>query len=464
VTGLRLLLAARKSNKVRDRDGHEHLSVSIEIQDRQGAEWAERNGHAIVDVAADIKSGTVAPWDRPNLRQWVTDPARMALYDGILATRNDRLSRGCWADEARIRLWAEEHGKALVIADGPQWPPRHAGDKWQWEAMADQARREWEDIQRRNTETQRELRSRGALIGRTPWGYRIKGAKYAKTLVPSKDGKRLVPEIFRRVIDGHSLAAIAAWLTAETGRTWWPRTVGSMIRNPVYRGCQADAAGKTILRCEPLVDARTWRLAGEALTARPKRGHTDPVNRAMLSGVLECASCRAAGVESPMYRIKAGHGNTHLYYRCTGKGPGRRGCGTMIRLDAADAAVDRLIATRFDKPRTVSTVVEGNEADIAARLQANEYERAQLGQAGLDDEEEDRRRAELRAERDAIRAEPVVPDRVQETDTGERYADLWARTPVPERGPWLAENGFRVYASRTGVAIEQGDERHTASL
>ena len=103
-----------------------------------------------MDVAADIKSGTVAPWDRKNLRAWVTDPGKMVQYDGILAYKNDRLSRGCWADEARIRLWAEEHGKVLVIVDGPQWPPRHPGDKWQWEAMADQARREWEDIQRRN--------------------------------------------------------------------------------------------------------------------------------------------------------------------------------------------------------------------------------------------------------------------------------------------------------------------------
>ena len=147
---LRLVLAARKSTKTRDADGHEIDAIGIETQDKRGREWAERQGHAIVAVAADIKCGTVAPWDRPNLRPWVTDPAKMARYDGILAYRNDRLSRGCWADEARIRLWAEEHGKVLMIVDGPQWPPRHAGDEWSWEAMAKQARREWEESRERS--------------------------------------------------------------------------------------------------------------------------------------------------------------------------------------------------------------------------------------------------------------------------------------------------------------------------
>jgi DNA invertase Pin-like site-specific DNA recombinase len=457
---MRLLVAARKSNKVRDRDGHEHLSVSIEIQDRQATEWAGRNGHAIAGVAADIKSGTVAPWDRKDLRPWVTEPAKMAQYDGILASRNDRLSRGCWADEARIRLWAEEHGKVLVIVDGPQWPPRHPGDKWQWEAMADQARREWEDIQRRNTETQAELRGRGALIGRTPWGYQVGGVKYAKTLVPTEEGRRLVPEVFARVISGESLAAIARWLEAQTGRSWWPRTLGTMIRNPVYIGRQADAAGKTILRCEPLVDAATFRRAGKALDTRPKRGPVNPETRAPLSGVLFCPRC--AG--SPMYRIRAGNGNTHLYYRCTGRGSDRRGCGNMVRAALVDAAVDQLIMEWFSTPVMAHTVIPGNEAEIAARAEEIRFEISQLGSADLGDEEYDLRLASLRAERDQVKQAEVVPDRVELADTGEVYSELWARTPVPERGPWLARHGFRVTASRTQVKVAQGERVVTEDL
>ena len=63
-----------------------------------------------------------------------------------------------------------------------------------------------------------------------------------------------------------------------------------------------------------------------------------------------------------------------------------------------------------------------------------------------------------------MKATPVVPDRVELTDTGERYSELWARTPLPERGPWLARHGFRVTASKAGVTVVQGETSATASL
>ena len=454
------MLAARKSTKTRDADGHEIDAIGIETQDKRGHGWAEQQGHVIVAVVPDVKSGTVAPWDRPNLKPWVTDPAKMAIYDGILAYRNDRLSRGCWADEARIRLWAEEHGKVLMIVDGPQWPPRHAGDEWSWEAMAKQARKELEEIRERSMRAQDELRERGKLVGRPSFGYVSAGVKYDHTIIPTEEGRRLVPEIFGRCIDGQSLATIAAWLSVETGRAWWPRTVGTIIRNPTYMGrrCQQDPKtktyGKMLLRCEPLVDAATFARAGKALDSRPKRGHVDPANRPMLSGVLACPVC----ADSPMYRLNTG------YYRCTGRGADRRGCGNMVRAEVVDAAVDQLIIEWFGTPVMAHQVIPGNEARIAARLEEIRFEIRQLGSADLDDGEYDRRLAGLRAERDQVKAAEVVPDRVELTDTGEVYSELWTRTPVPERGPWLARHGFRVTASKAQVKVIQGEYVVTASL
>jgi DNA invertase Pin-like site-specific DNA recombinase len=378
----------------------------------------------------------------------------MAQVDGILAYRNDRLSRGCWADEARIRLWAEENHKILMIVDGPQWPPRHDGDAWAWEAMAKQARKEWEEIRERSMRAQGELRDRGRLVGRPPFGYQVIGDKYDKTLVPTDEGRRLVPVIFAKVIAGESEGAIARWLAAETGRPWWARTIGTMIRNPVYIGHRQDGSGRTIHRCEPLVDAATRRRAIQALSTRPKRGHVDPANRAMLAGVLACPFCD----DSPMYRLNTG------YYRCTGRGASRRGCGNMVRTAAVDAAVDQIIAQDFGTPVMAHVIIPGNEAAIAARLEEIRFEISQLGSADLGDEEYDRRLAGLRAERDQVKAAEVVPDRVELTDTGERYNQLWARTPVPERGPWLARHGFRVCASKTEVTVMQGETSATVSL
>ena len=173
------------------------------------------------------------------------------------------------------------------------------------------------------------------------------------------------------------------------------------------------------------MDAEVFRRAGKALDGRPKRGHIDPANRAMLSGVLACPVCE----DSPMYRLASG------YYRCTGRGANRRGCGNMVRVDAADAAVNRAIAEDFATPVMAHAVIPGNEARIAARLEEIRFEVRQLGSADLDDAEYDRRLAGLRAERDQVKAAEVVPDRVELTDTGEVYSELWARTPGPRARP-----------------------------
>jgi DNA invertase Pin-like site-specific DNA recombinase len=312
-------------------------------------------------------------------------------------------------------------------------------------------------------------RDNGAMHGRPEWGYAIEGAKYAKRLVPTDEGKRLVPEMFRRCYEGgksgsgESLADIAAWMNEQTWpgapftyERWWPHTIGNMIRNPVYRGTQVDGQGRVIHRvAEPLVSASAFRRAGEALASRPKRGPAKAANRAMLATAVYCPRCE----DSPMYRIMAGHGASRAaYYRCAGRGAARKGCGNMVRLDAVEAAVNRIVAEVFDVPVMTHTVVPGNAAEVSARLEEIRFEIRQLAaDLGDDDSEYDRRLTELRAERDRVKAAPVLPDRVELSPTGERYAELWARTPVPERGPWLARHGFRVTASRAGVRVTQGN-------
>jgi hypothetical protein len=144
----RVLIAARLSTKApKKKQGSQDpdfidtsQGIGIEVQDRQCMSWAERQGYDVVDVVADIKKGTAAPWERPKLREWVAcgcpwcrnedqvsgrkrpvyHPEKMTEYDAILAWRNDRLSRGAWDDEVKIRQWAEAHGKVLMIKDGPQ--------------------------------------------------------------------------------------------------------------------------------------------------------------------------------------------------------------------------------------------------------------------------------------------------------------------------------------------------------
>jgi DNA invertase Pin-like site-specific DNA recombinase len=492
----RVIIAARLSHNQRNGQA----GIGIEVQDAECARWAEQQGYDVVAVVADVRSGTVAPWGRPHLREWVAcgcdwcrtmdredgrkrpayKPERLTEYDAVLAWKNDRLSRGAWQDEARIRIWAEKHGKRLLIKDGPQWPPRDKGDEWAWEAMSKGARSEWESIQLRNIGHRREMVRRGVLCNRPPFGYDAVGERYSKRLVPNDWGRAYVPEIYRRATAGQSLQSIADWLTAEgvptsrpDGKTdagWWTRSVRKILRNPVYTGFyyqeyedEDGIPAKGVHRCEPLIDGASFKRADEALRGRGKRGPSSANGDAMLKGVITCPQCD----DSPMYRHRClthsgGRKYPIFYYRCAGRGSHRRSCGNMVRLEHVDNAVDEIMHDTFNVPVIKKQIVHGH--DHSAELDALKHELSQLGQLGLPWEQEDAERARLRAEYARVDALPVVPDTVEEIELDEHYSDVWDGLDAPGRGPWLAEHGFTVTASKERVTVARGTVSVTLPL
>jgi DNA invertase Pin-like site-specific DNA recombinase len=448
------IVAARLSRKHRSGQG-----IGIDTQDSYSREFAERDGWNVIAVVADTKSGTVAPWDRKNLKQWVTEPDKLALYDVIIAYATDRVSRGDQEDFTRIEHWATAHGKRIIIVDGPQYPARDDADYWRWQAEKRLARQEWEQIRERNGRFQRQIIARGKLVGGAPWGYEITGDEYDKTIVPSELGRKWVPRILDRCIAGDSLADIAAWLDSEevptaarlaaekhgkahTAGGWHPRVIGAIIRNTTYMGYRRSEAGKLLLRCEAIVDSGTWKQANEALAGRPKRGPVVDRNRALCSSVLFCADC---GGESPMYKIRSG-GREITYYRCTGRGSSRKGCGNNIRVEVVDSLVCDAMET-LNAPVMRQVFTPGN--DHSAELADVQFRLKQLGAEDLDDEEYDRRLAELRTERDRIRELPIDPGRVDWIDTGETYARKWESLDGLGRNDWL-RSVARAWVSRQG--------------
>lgn len=462
---MRLLLAARLSRKPK-KDEVLALGIAIESQDKRAREWALANGHEVIDTAADYKSGTVAPWDRPQLRKWVTEPEKMVQYDGILAYKNDRLSRGAWDDEVRIRQWAEANNKILVIADGPQWPARHDGDFWGWTAMAKQARQEWEDIRRRSMEKQAELIAAHSLVGKPPWGYISVGTKYDKTIIPTDECRLYAPQIFERIASGDpvmrqaiakgwSLAKVCRWLDSEDvksvrGGKWSPKSLAQIIRNRTYIGQRQDASGRTVLECEPVVDALLWRRANKQLSD-PRKGQRGPRDGepALLTSVLFCDNCG-----SPMYRItsrsthKDGSFNKHLYYRCAGRLPNRKGCGLMIDLDTLDVLASNMLASA-SAPWTELRLVAGSNHD--AELEAVRLAMRDLAAKADDmtDEAYDSALTALRAERDHLRALPATADRVETiTFTDETVGDHWTRLDRSGRRVMMRDT-VKLHASMT---------------
>jgi site-specific DNA recombinase len=444
------IIAARLSRK-KAKAGYGN-GLGIDTQDEYSRQYAEREGWNVVEVVADTKSGTVAPWDRRNLKPWVTEPEKLTQYDVIIGYKTDRVSRGDQEDFTRIEAWATAHGKRIIIVDGPQYPARDDADYWRWQAEKRLSRQEWEQIRERNGRMQKALRARGKLVGKAPWGYEISGDLWEKTLVPTELGRKYIPLIFEHCADGWSLARIAAWLDSESvptarGGKWSSLTLTDMIHCTTYIGYRRDGAGKIILKCEAVIDADAFNRANEAVASRPKRGPSIPENRAMCTSVLFCAHCS----DSPMYRVHGGRYRKNgeripnlFYYRCHGRSPQRASCGSHLQLTAVNTLVSEAME-RLVRPITKLVFIPGN--DHSTELKDVEFLLQHLSSQGLSDEEEDAERMRLRAERDRIRSLPVEPGRTERVETGETYADRWASfTTDVERNDWLKSIGVRIWA------------------
>jgi DNA invertase Pin-like site-specific DNA recombinase len=348
----------------------------------------------------------------------------------------------------------------------------------------------WEYVETLKAHTaagKRAIKVNGALDGRPPWGYAAEGEKKNKRMVPTGIGRRYVPLIYGKVISGLSAIAVAEWLDAEgvppsgiksednpkgkAGR-WWARSVLQIVKNPAYKGMRCARTGSTtwadtpLHRCEPLVDAGTWKRANDAVKTRPKRGPVSD-NRAMLATAVTCGEpgC-TAGPDSPMYKIRArgnGDGREYFYYRCTGRGAGRKGCGNMVPLHLADRAVDALVSAKFTHPVLARRLVPGNAAELDAKLDDIKAEIAELGTRGLSDEEYDAELKRLRKLRDDTASAERTEDSFELLPTGDIYSALWDGLEPAQRGTWLRSQGIAVRLTRQGAAVAQdvpwtGDE------
>src|SRR5260370_26980975 len=93
-SGERWIVAARLSRMSKKDRARPELITGIATQDQRSAEWANAEGHVIVHVTRDRNvSGAIAPWERPELGPWLSDPEKVAQYDGIVAYEASRVSR-----------------------------------------------------------------------------------------------------------------------------------------------------------------------------------------------------------------------------------------------------------------------------------------------------------------------------------------------------------------------------------
>ena len=435
-----VIVLARKSQKIKGR-----AQTSIESQDEDAREWAEEQGLNVVATVPDIASGKKAMWQRTNAKPWVTQPDLMVKYQGIVASKHDRLSRADWSDENELRQWAEKNHVALFLVEKDlRWPPRpgaqYNDDVDNWNRAAGDSNREWNATSRRWKRGHKTRESNNHLTGKAPFGYRITGVNCGeapcrcfeageddpKTLTIYEPEAKIVRDVVTRYLDGESTESIC-----EDYPRWVPSSLARFLRNPAIAGRRMNKEGKTVLRYEGII---TWQKHEEVvarLESRSNRRGISPANTYMLTGLISCEPGHA------MYADK-GQNAKQYTYRC-------RECKFSVRLDLADAKVtDALLEDYGVLLRRIKRIIPGkNHFDEIARLRQDRNE--------LDDlaDDYDQRHAELTAEirrLTKLDQEHPQPNTVGWDENGKTIAQLWESLDTAARRDWLKENGWKVTA------------------
>jgi len=82
----------------------------------RGESYAESQGWTVVGAFEDLDVSAIklSPWDRPDLKAWLTD--RADDWDALIFAKTDRVFRSA-ADCVKLAEWCKEHHKILVLVD-----------------------------------------------------------------------------------------------------------------------------------------------------------------------------------------------------------------------------------------------------------------------------------------------------------------------------------------------------------
>jgi DNA invertase Pin-like site-specific DNA recombinase len=445
---MRVLVAGRLSRKVYDVD-----QSGLDTQERAAVAWAEANGHKVIGVAADFRSARSAMMDRPNLRPWVTDPEKIALYDAIAALKVDRLTRGDEAETADLEQWARDHGKLLITVDGCQYPSNgQSAERVKWDLMTAMAHDEWLKISERYRRMQNHKRKAGYLVGRQPFGYRTVSDGKGKRLEPDPALAPVVVEMAERFLGGEPLIRIAEWLTesgipAPGGGGYWRHgSVKKILTSPSIIGRRVNRAGQVELEYEGLLDVATW----QQIKAKLQPGKTPRADRkdsfpALLKGIAVCAQCGG-----PMYasryakRRKNGSEVVYGYYKCTGR-DGRSECHNRLPLANADEQAEAAFLAILG-PMDLVKVRVFPGSDYGMEI---DNIKTRIGQLDVEADDYDEKLTELRAELKRLRDFPVTDDEVRSEPTGETWAHHWeSLTSIEDRNRWLRDGEVKVFLKK----------------
>jgi DNA invertase Pin-like site-specific DNA recombinase len=443
--GLRVLGAIRQSKtKTAKGKGGELLvkGVSLEEQKSKITKWSDAYGHHIVKLTEDASvSGKTSPFKRKGLGPYLSDPALLASWDVLTATKLDRIARSAEEFLALLR-WANKNGKGIKILNLPDLDDNDPSGKLVLTILAAVAEMERAMASERRNDTLAELEAQGRWSGgAVPYGWRAveREGKPGWYLEPDEGATADVLRTMANMsMEGKSNGQITKWLNDHhipnsAGNVWSVERV------------------RLVLHAKATAELLGYEDAGElaeALRSRAPAGRGERVGGSML---LRIAFCAHDGRPLYLQRKKKTRKHSNDYYRCIQ-------CHQNVQGPWLEAEVERqLLDAVGGRELTRRRLVQGEDAREQVHLYVSQLRslRAMPDQSLVQDAiagTEDKLR-ELKAAQES-------PDRYVLEPTGVSVAEHWERLDHAERGSFLRAWHVTARADREAVDLDLGDLRH----
>lgn len=429
-------------------------------------------------IDMDVSGRYVAPWDRPELGDWMNN--RAEEYDGLAAWKMDRITR----KPLHFYLLMErcDAAKHIIVTRADGIDTSTSTGRRSAELMAMVGSWEWEAIQERNADARASLvKTERFAGGRVPYGYKKykleDGNKVGKAagwyLRHNLEQVKVLHRIrmwfvdfgwsYNAVADALNEQGIPISLVANHGNgqrakknknRWAATTVRKMMRSRqlvgerIYRGEPVyDAKGVPVLIGPPIFTESQWQTLQEALPS--KEGYTNAVHYGgtWLLGVLYCAICN-----SQMYCRVSGHGTNNIrrYYRCSEAKTCPNG---LISVDGVETYVEEtILAAIGDKPYRQRRITPAS--DHTEQLEQDTATLTQL-RANLNQAKSKTARAyignqimELDARIALLEEHPYTPRMVTYEETGKTWAEHWKTLSRDDKAALLRKSGIKAHALR----------------
>jgi site-specific DNA recombinase len=457
-------------------------------QNNVGIKYCDREGWEVVDSFEDLDVSAIktSPWERPDLRPWLTDHEKIDSWDAIVFTKTDRVFRSA-KDCVNLATWCKENKKILVVVeDGialDYFNPAEEKDAFA-QALSEiflLLAAVFAEIEGRRFVQRAQARVR-ALRSTTRWGQGP--PPYTHLTVPHVDGKgfglalnpvtvAIVREIAETKIfcdDPWSMNSVAIWLNdakiptpqdqrridqgkEPKGHQWTGHVVRHIFSSPATQGIKLrgrkaalDGQGRPIRVGPAVFEPEEWDRIQQYVASRraAERGNTQR-NENPLLGVGRCGVC---GYSVRQQIQKKDNGRTYWYFLC-GRSPGQ--CtGVSIKGEDAIEIVEQTFLEKCGDEHVLRRIfVPGEDhsyelAEVEKTIKGLRDDRALGLYSGDDDEAEFREQMQaLIARRNALKALPTRRSGWAYEKTEERYSERWAVSGPVERRKMLTDAKVR---------------------